>query len=369
MDVANKRVTFLISSLAGGGAEGVCVNVANGLAEQGWQVDLVVLHLNNAAYHDRVSDKVNLVVLDVNHARYAGLPLLKYIRQHKPKTVLVFNYELAVMLVLLRFWFRFNATIIARNVSTFSQNRNQLRGFWRKYVVKPLINSIYSHVDHVVNQCQAMREDLIALYPQLAEKSSVIYNPVAKHIEDYAKSHDLSQVEKQDYLLCAGRLENEKAFHYAIEGFAGVANEFPNLRLKIVGQGSLEQELRQCAVDFGVADRVDFEGFQKDMIPYYLYAKATVLTSLYEGFPNVLVESITLGTPVVAFDSPGGTSEIVQDGVNGYLVEYQDVADFKSKLVKLFNSSFNSEEVRGTISKNRLSEVTNFYKEIINSIG
>lgn len=196
MDVANKKITFLISSLAGGGAEGVCVNIANGMADHGWQVELVVLHLNNAVYHDRVSDKVKLVVLGINHARYAGMALLRYMRQKKPKTVLVFNYELSVMLVLLRFLFRFNMTIIARNVSTFSQNRNQLLGFWGKYVVKPLVNSIYSHVDYVINQCQAMLDDLIALYPLLAEKSSVIYNPVAKHIEKYAKTHDLSQIEK-----------------------------------------------------------------------------------------------------------------------------------------------------------------------------
>lgn len=364
-----KQATFLISSLAGGGAEGVCVNIANGLAEQGWDITLVVLHLNNAAYKDRVSSKVKLVVLGVNHARHAGLPLLKYIRQQKPKTVLVFNYELAVMLVMLRSVFRFKTSIIARNINTLSQKRNQAQGFWRKYVVKPLIDSFYCKVDHVINQCQAMREDLISLYPQLAEKSSVIYNPVAKHIEDYAKSHDLSQTEKQDYLLCAGRLEKQKAFHFALEGFASVANEFPNLRLKIVGQGSLEEPLKQCAVDLGVAERVDFDGFQKDMIPYYLHAKATVLTSLYEGFPNVLVESITLGTPVVAFDCPSGPSEIVEDGVNGYLVGYQVVEDFKYKLAKLINSSFNPLVVSASASKNGVLEVSKAYEKIINSIG
>ncbi|WP_127470650.1 glycosyltransferase [Thiomicrorhabdus aquaedulcis] len=364
-----KKVTFLISSLAGGGAEGVCVNVANGLAEQGLQVDLVVLHLNNAAYHDRVSDKVNLVVLGVNHARYAGMALLKYILKQKPKTILVFNYELAVMLVMLRSIFYFKTRIIARNINTLSQKRNQAQGFWRKYVVKPLIDGFYCKVDHVINQCQAMREDLISLYPQLAEKSSVIYNPVAKHIEDYAKTHDLSQVEKQDYLLCVGRLEKQKAFHYAIEGFAGVANEFPNLRLKIVGQGSLEQVLKQCAVDLGVADRVDFEGFQKDMIPYYLHAEATVLTSLYEGFPNVLVESITLGTPVVAFDCQSGPSEIIHDGVNGYLVKYLDIEDFKNKLAKLINSNFDPLDVSASASKNSVLEVSKAYEKIINSVG
>lgn len=365
MDVADKRVTFLINSLAGGGAEGVCVNVANGLAEQGWQVDLVVLHLNNAPYHDRVSDKVNLVVLGVNHSRYAGLHLLKYIHQQKPRTVLVFNYELAVMLVMLRSVFRFKTRIIARNINTLSQKRNQAQGFWRKYVVKPLIDGFYCKADHVVNQCQAMREDLIALYPLLAEKSNVIYNPVAKHIEDYASSYDLSQVEKQGYLLCVGRLEKQKAFHYAIESFAGVVNEFPNLRLKIVGQGSLEESLKQCAIDFGVADRVDFEGFQKDIIPYYLHAKATILTSIYEGFPNVLVESITLGTPVVAFDCPSGPSEIIQDGVNGYLVGYQDVEDFKVKLVQILSAQLNAEDAQNTVKQNQVDEVVKLYADRI----
>jgi len=65
---------------------------------------------------------------------------------------------------------------------------------------------------------------------------------------------------------------------------------------------------------------VGFEGFKKDMIPYYLSAKATVLTPLYEGFPNVLVESITLGTPAIAFNCPSRPSEIIVDGINGFLV-------------------------------------------------
>ena len=85
-----------------------------------------------------------------------------------------------------------------------------------------------------------------------------------------------------------GRLEKQKAFNYAIEAFSGIKDNFPNLRLKIVGQGSLKQELKQKAIDLNVENRVDFEGFQKDIIPYYLHSKATVLTSIYEGYPNVL---------------------------------------------------------------------------------
>ena len=69
----------MISSLSGGGAEGVCVSIANSFAENGWQVDLVILNLDNEVYLDRLSHKINLVVLKVDHARYSILPLLKYI--------------------------------------------------------------------------------------------------------------------------------------------------------------------------------------------------------------------------------------------------------------------------------------------------
>ncbi|EKO3743041.1 glycosyltransferase [Vibrio metschnikovii] len=364
----NKKITLLISSLAGGGAEGVCVNVANGLADNGWQVDLLVLHTNNAAYLERVSPKVNLVVLGVNHARHAPLPLLRYIRQHKPEKMLVFNYELAVLTVMLRSLFRFKTKIIARNINTISQKRKQHVGIWRKLVVKPLIDRYYGQCDHIINQCQAMRDDLIAVFPHLADKTSVIYNPVAKHVEDYAKAHDLSQIEKQDYLLCVGRLEKQKAFHYAIEGFAGIANQFPNLRLKIVGQGSLEQSLKQCAQDLGVADRVDFEGFQADMISYYLHAKATLLTSLYEGFPNVLIESITLGTPVVAFDCPSGPREIIQEGVNGYLVEYQSVQALQKGCRSLLLSHPASESVQFSSSEYFSSNIITIYEAVIDNL-
>ncbi|BDX03991.1 glycosyl transferase [Marinomonas pontica] len=360
-----KKITLLISSLSGGGAEGVCVNVANGLAESGWQVDLVVLHTNNAAYLERVSQKVNLVVLGVNHARNAPLPLLRYIRKHKPAKLLVFNYELAVILVMLRSLFRLKTKIIARNINTFSKNTTKPQGIWRGYIVKPLINHFYGKCDHIINQCQAMRDDLVSVFPHLADKTSVIYNPVAKHVEDYARAHDLTQVVKQDYLLCVGRLEKQKAFHYAIEGFSGIASDFPNLRLKIVGQGSLEQSLKQCARDFGVANRVDFEGFQADMIPYYLHAKATLLTSLYEGFPNVLIESITLGTPVVAFDCPSGPREIIQEGVNGYLVKHQCKDSIVMALNKMQCNKFDTETLLATAQANSIRTILSNYEHMI----
>jgi glycosyltransferase involved in cell wall biosynthesis len=367
---SNKKITLMISSLTGGGAEGICVTIANSFANNGWHVDLVVLNLNNEAYLDRISNNVNLFVLNVNHSRTSIIPLLKYLYKSKIKTVLVFNHELAVILVILRLVLRLKIKIVSRNISVLSFKIKQFKqqNLWTRNVVRPLIKYFYNKIDHVVNQCHSMQEDLISLYPQLYYNSSVIYNPMSYQIENFSKTNDLMKIEKKNYLLCVGRLEQVKAFHYAIEAFAGIVNKFPNLRLKIVGLGSLEEELKQKAIDFSVANKVDFEGFQKDIIPYYLYAKATVLTSLYEGYPNVLVESIAMNTPVVAFDCPGGTNEIVQDGLNGYLVNNQDIEDLKNKLSILLLKKYNNENIKNSIKKNQTENVFKQYEKLINSL-
>jgi glycosyltransferase involved in cell wall biosynthesis len=365
---SKKKITLLISTLSGGGAEGVCVGIANSFAEKGWLVDLVVLNLKNEAYVDRLSDKVNLVVLNVSHARYSGLYLFKFIKKNKIKRILVFNYELSVVLVILRILLNLKIKIISRNISTFSAKMHQFDQLsrWDKYVVGPLIKYFYHRVNYVVNQSNGMHEDLTKIYPQLYDKASVIFNPIPINLIDYAVKNDLSQIKKENYLLCIGRLEKLKGFHHAIKAFAGIVNKYPYLRLKVVGKGSEEQRLRKIAIDYLVADRVDFEGFKKDIIPYYLHARVTILTSLYEGYPNVLIESISMNTPVIAFDCPSGPNEIIIDGRNGYLVKNQDVEDLRKKMLNFPYENFVYKDLVNSIKKNHMSKVISQYEKIIN---
>ena len=365
---SEKKITLLISTLSGGGAEGVCVGVANSFAERGWLVNLVVLNLKNEAYVDRLSDKVNLFVLNVSHARYSGLSLLRFIKKNKIKRILVFNYELSVVLVILRLILNLKIKIISRNISTFSAKMNQFNQLsrWDKYVVGPLIKYFYHRVNYVVNQSNGMHRDLVNIFPQLYDRASVIFNPIPIHLIDYASKNDLSQIKKKNYLLCIGRLEKLKGFHYAIKAFAGIVNKYPYLRLKVVGKGSESERLKKIAIDYSVADKIDFEGFKKDIIPYYLHARVTILTSLYEGYPNVLIESISMNTPVIAFDCPSGPNEIIIDGRNGYLVKNQDVEDLRKKMLNFPYENFVYKDLVNSIKKNHMSKVINQYIKIIN---
>ncbi|TDB60656.1 glycosyltransferase [Photorhabdus khanii] len=361
-----KKAVFLISSLAGGGAEGVCVNIANGLAEQGWQVTLLVLHMNNSVYHDRVSDKVDIQILGINHARQSLFSLRSWIIENKPQKIVAFNYELTVLLVLVRYTIRKSFSIITRNVNTISKETKHTRGIWRKFIVNKLINIFYPKADHIVNQCQGMKNDLLTVFPFIENKCSVIYNPVNKVVENYAHTINFNKVVKENYILCIGRLEEQKAFHYAIQAFSEIVNILPDLRLKIVGQGNLKKHLKALVQDLGISHRVDFEGFQSDIKPYYLHARLTLLTSLYEGFPNILVESITLGTPVVAFDCPNGPREIIQNNVNGILVPFGDIARLKEGLVSVIQGDcYHSHSVIKTSKPYNTKKLVSLWNELL----
>ena len=218
---SNKKVTFIISSLTGGGAESICINIANSFAKNGWHVDLVVLNSNNEVYLDRISNNVNLVILNVNHIRYSALPLLKYLYKNKIKTVLVFNHELAVILIILRILFRLKIKIISRNISVLSFKMKQLKleSFWERHVVRLLINYFYQKIDHVVNQCHSMQDDLISLFPKLYLNSSVIYNPISIHIEEYLKKNDLTKNKKKKLSIVRRTFRKSKRFLFCNRSF------------------------------------------------------------------------------------------------------------------------------------------------------
>jgi len=332
-----KNVVFFISSLAGGGAERVCVNIANGLVEKGWGVTLVVLHLERQVYKKELNNAINVISLGVSNARYSPYKIYTVLKKNKIDKVIAFNYEMTALLILIRSFGLLKFTLIARNINSLSEKMQHHGGGIRHSILYFLMSKIYKKADHIVNQCYAMQEDLISIIPSIKSKSSVIYNPVNNLL---CESKSKLPPSEGDFILCVGRLEKQKAFHYALKAFSLVSEKHPELRLKIVGTGSLDSELKTLCKNLEVEDKVDFEGFKSGIVNYYQNAKATILTSLYEGLPNVLIESISIGTPVISFDCKSGPSEIVIDKANGYLIEFGDVESMASAISKTLDSPF-----------------------------
>jgi glycosyltransferase involved in cell wall biosynthesis len=163
-----------------------------------------------------------------------------------------------------------------------------------------------------------MLNDLADHFAVPREKMVRIYNPV-----DFGKIRQLAEADRNPYagvgphLVAVGRLSSEKGYDLLLDAMALVHEALPHAQLTILGTGPLEAALRAQQGSLGLAEVVRFVGFAPNPYPYFRHADLFVLSSHYEGFPNALLEALTLGTRVVATDCPGGVREILR-GCSGY---------------------------------------------------
>ncbi len=365
-----KRIDIFIGSLRGGGAERVCVTLANGFVKRGFNVWLIVLNLHNAVYQNDLDKHVHLINLHKKHAREALFALTKYINHNHPKSILVFNHQLAVMLVFLRILLRKHYAVIARNISTLSIKQKYEPSFWHRRIVHRLVKVFYSHVDCVIAQSKGMAKDLSTYYKfDHSRQIITIYNPVLFSIEKTAQNCKLSfcKSKKTKQILFVGRLDSPKNVHNLIDAFALCVRRMPDIELHILGTGPLEKQLQSQATCLGLGGKVIFHGFTNNVTSYYHNADVTVLTSLYEGFPNVLVESIALGTPVVSFDCPSGPSEIIIEGVNGFLVEHKNINKLADAIIDALTRDWDTVTIRETAKKFSTDRIIDQYISVLES--
>lgn len=332
-------IYFFITSLSGGGAEAVCVNIANALAREGFDVRIVVLNEKSAVYKTEIGKSVSYENLNVKKMRFSFFKLFLWVLKNKPKRIIVFNYEMSVLMVLVRFFTFDKFFIYSRNINNF-EKKYKNRGIKGK-LVKLMISVFYGKSDFVINQCNKMQEQFEIKFPELIKRNAVIYNSINRKFDfDYTFIKSLSDNnDTTPYFLCVGRFGYQKNFHHALESFALFLKECPLYKLIFIGEGELKDNLIEYANFLNISDSVEFKGFTRDLSGLYVNASATLLTSHFEGFPNVLVESIAHGTPVISVDCESGPSEIIEDGVNGYLVKSLSAVDFSKKMVELVRHS------------------------------
>lgn len=181
---------------------------------------------------------------------------------------------------------------------------------------------LYHRLDRIVCQSEDMRQDLVCRYGLSHSRMVLIHNPVdIARIQAAARAPLPVNLFRQGYvnLVAAGRFSPEKGFDRLIQALALCRNKQINLIL--LGAGPLRPQLEILTAELGLNERVNFAGYQRNPYPWFARADYVVLSSNVEGFPNVALEALACGTPVIASPCPGGLKEIMTQPDFGWLAD------------------------------------------------
>lgn len=245
----------------------------------------------------------------------------KSLNKIQPDVILSFGEMWNNLVLLALFGTRFPVYVSDR--STPNKNLGRLQNVLRQ--------KLYPTAAGFIAQTRQASE--VAKYRKWNSNIEVIGNPVPKIPEG---PHDKQKV------LTVGRLIRTKNVDRLISMFRMVA-EGNTWRLQIIGGNAkrknlLEQYTKQVK-DWGLEDRIQLLGQQKDIISYYQSAAIFAFTSSSEGFPNALAEAMAAGCACIAYDCVAGPSDIIDDGINGFLIPLGDEKQYKEKLQLLMEDT------------------------------
>lgn len=344
MSSSKQKIAFFIPSLAGGGAERIWLILSNGLAELGYDVDLV-LSTAQGPYLDQVSTKVRVVDLKSSRTILSLFSLVKYLKSEQPK-VLFSALNHANLIALIAQKISNSSTKIFASVHCFLSLdvRNCARK--RERLIPTLIRYIYPWASGIIAVSQGVADELISVTHLPKDLVNVIYNPVVS--EDLLKkSKDSVEhpwlVDKEiPVILGVGRLIQQKDFSCLIKAFHELQEIRPS-RLIILGEGEERVNLESLIEKLGLEDKVDLPGFVANPYAYMAKADVFVLSSAWEGLPTVLIEALATGTPVVSTNCKSGPDEILEDGKIGNLTPVGNIYELANSIHKMLKEPTESE--------------------------
>lgn len=345
------RIAVLISFSGEGGVERMVLNLIEGFAARGVQVDLLAIRADSA-HLGALPDGVRLIDLGVRHSGLAVWPLARYLRRERPAALLAAKDRAIRAAVLARALARSTVRIVGRLGTNLSAALEGRSGAERWLRVAPM-RKLYRAVDCVVCVSEGVLEDTVRLSGMARARLRVIRNPVLTPrlhaMAAEAVAHPWANDASVPLVLGAGRLTEQKDFPTLVRAFAQLRRERP-ARLVILGEGRHRERLQALAEELGVAADFDLPGFTPNPYAWMARARLFVLSSAWEGSPNVLTEALALGVSSVATDCPSGPREVLDGGRFGELVPVGDAAALGAAMLRTLDAPLPPQLLQGAVT-------------------
>lgn len=352
MSQSSMKIALVGEMLSGGGAERVQARLSHFFVNKGIEVHHIIF-IDQVSY-SFAGTLFNLGALKKPNEGLFGKwkrfkKLQSYIKEQQFDYIIDFrskhNY--------LQEWFLNKRVFTAPYIMSVRSNHLDFhfpKQFW-------LAKLLYGKSHGIVTVSKGITQKIQQKYPYL--KVTTIYNPIDIPSVKKLTSEEISI--QKPYLLAVGRLHPVKQLDHLLHAYHNSKVALKGVKLVIMGEGKEQNNLERLVQKLNLEAQVAFKNFTDNPFPYYANAYATILTSKYEGFPNVLIESLATGTPVIAYDCETGPNEIIQHQKNGLLVPSQD----KGELAEAIRQMAEDSQLYTFCKNNALDSVASFASERI----
>lgn len=319
------RVALAFSSLRVGGIQRVMLALATGFLAKGLRVDLLVVDAAGEL-QPAVPDGARVINLEARRSRNALPRLVGYLRRERPRAMLASQTPLNVLTIAARMLAGGRTRIVAsEHVDLGAVLRHA--GTWKERLFPLAARLCYQRADGLVVVSHATAARFAETTGLPLSLMTVIHNPVVTPDllaqASLPVDHPWFAAGEPPVVLSAGRLTRQKDHETLLRAFALVRQKVP-ARLLILGEGEERANLDASIDRLGIRSDAALHGFAPNPFAYMARARLFVLSSRWEGFGNVLVETMACGTPVVSTDCPSGPAEILQGGSFGPLATVGD---------------------------------------------
>lgn len=358
-------VALYISSMRRGGAERVIANLACYLDKKGYQVVLVTTHRVEKEYE--IPKSVKWLISEPEKEELCGGRLHNFLvrfqklrkiwKQEKPDVILSFIGKNNMMAIL---------TALGLGIPVAVSVRGEPNEEYYSKMLRFLARRLFRMADGVILQTGRCME----FFPKSVRKKAVILkNPLNPAF--FGKTFE---GEREKTIVAVGRVDENKNHEMLIRAFGQLAEEFPEYKLTIYGEGEKRKELCRLAEELHLEDRISLPGNIDRVAETICKAGIFVLPSNTEGMPNTLLEAMALGIPVISTDCPcGGPAELIQDGINGILTPVGETEALRENLRMLLKNPQRAEKMAEQALKIKESyhpeKVLSEWEDYLNLLG
>ena len=301
-----KNVVFILPNLSQGGAQKVFLEILPKLSPKN-KYHLFVLNEARKDF-EVLPQYYEIHELHSSRTIFSFFRLVKKLRELEPDTVFSTLYHVNILCSIASFFLKKKPVLNFQEANTPSV---QLIGL-KKLPARILLSLFYPKAHKILCLSEHMKKDLHANFGLDNQKLVVIYNPASnKGLKETVTENPFSKFGNGPHILAVGRLNYQKDYPYLIEKFYSFKRELSSAHLWILGTGELESDLKDLIKKMKLEDSVHLEGFQKETNKYYQHTDLFVMSSIFEGTPNVLMEALQTHCPILIRKHHGGTEEVM----------------------------------------------------------